>query len=283
MDSWKWKEVCDLALDCARFAVSHRRRTGIGYDLKSDGSLVTAVDARNEKFLKENLQNLDDGSYFIGEETVLSCGADYIANALANRCWVVDPIDGTAPFAHGFPTWGVSIGYMQQGRLTNGTVVLPDTHEILTTDGESVKYAQDFELTDDAATLPWVVLDKPSDKWSDGGMVMLGQKCTRYEKIPLPNPVMSSGSAVQALASVMSGKAEAYIGHMKLWDIAGVLPMMMRLGIVGKMTNGMMMDCDITNGTFNLDTTSPKCWALNADVRIARPEVLNALLEKLSR
>ena len=127
MDSWKWKEVCDLALDCARFAVSHRRRTGIGYDLKSDGSLVTAVDARNEKFLKENLQNLDEGSYFIGEETVLSCGADYIANALANRCWVVDPIDGTAPFAHGFSTWGVSIGYMQKGRLTDGAVVLPDT------------------------------------------------------------------------------------------------------------------------------------------------------------
>ncbi|MCR5379784.1 MAG: hypothetical protein K6G44_02270 [Lentisphaeria bacterium] len=59
MDSWKWKEVCNLALDCARFAVSHRRRAGIGYDLKSDGSLVTAVDARNEKFMNGNLLRLD--------------------------------------------------------------------------------------------------------------------------------------------------------------------------------------------------------------------------------
>ena len=282
MDSWKWKDVCDLALDCARFAVSHRRRTGIGYDLKSDGSLVTAVDARNEKFLKENLLKLDGGSYFIGEETVLSCGADYIEKALANRCWVVDPIDGTAPFAHGFSTWGVSIGYMRQGRLTDGVVVLPDTHEILATDGESVKYAQGFDLETPAETLPWAVLDKPSDKWTDGGMLMLGQKFTRQEKIPLPNPVMSSGSAVQALASVMSGKAEAYLGHMKLWDVAGVLPMMTRLGIVGRMSNGMSIDCDVANGAFNLDVASPKCWALNADIRIARPEVLNALAEKLS-
>ncbi len=282
MDSWKWKEVCNLALDCARFAVSHRRRAGIGYDLKSDGSLVTAVDARNEKFLKENLLHLDEGSYFIGEETVLSCGADYIAAALAGRCWVVDPIDGTAPFAHGFPTWGVSIGFMSEGRLTNGTVILPDTHEILTTDGDAVKYAQGFDLTDDAASLPWTVLDIPADEWTDGGMLMLGQKFTRQEKLPLPNPVMSSGSAVQALASVMSGKAEAYLGHMKLWDVAGVLPMMSRLGMVGRMSNGMMIDCNVTNGAFNLDIASPKCWALNADIRIARPNVLDALTEKLS-
>lgn len=282
MDNWKSADVCELAMDCARFAVAHRQRAGIGYDLKSDGSLVTAVDARNEDFLKKHLLQLDDGSYFIGEETVLTCGAEYIAAALGARCWVVDPIDGTAPFAHGFPTWGVSIGYMRQGRLTDGVVILPDTFEILATDGDDVKYAQGFKLTDDVASLPWTVLEKPSDEWTDGGMLMLGQKFTRQERIPLPNPVMSSGSAVQALASVMSGKAEAYIGHMKLWDIAGVLPMMSRLGIVGRMLNGMMMDCDITQGSFNLDVASPKCWALNASVYIARPGVLDALAEKLS-
>ena len=122
----------------------------------------------------------------------------------------------------------------------------------------------------------------PADEWTDGGMLMLGQKFTRQERIPLPNPVMSSGSAVQALASVMSGKAEGYLGHMKLWDVAGVLPMMTRLGIVGRMSNGMAIDCDVTNGAFNLDVASPKCWALNADIRIARPGVLDALAEKLS-
>ena len=281
MSCWNREKVCDLALDCARFAVSHRQRAGIGYDLKSDGSLVTVVDARNEDFLKQNLTELDDGSCFIGEETVLSCGAEYIAKALEGRCWVVDPIDGTAPFAHGFPTWGVSIGYMQGGILTDGVVILPDTHEMLATEGDDVKYAQGFDLSDAAADLRWTTLEKPSDTWTDGGMLMLGQKFTREERICLPNPVMSSGSAVQALASVMSGKAEAYIGHMKLWDIAGVLPMMNRLGIVGRMLNGMTMACDVTKGSFILDVTSPKCWALAASVRIARPGVLDALAEKL--
>ena len=282
MDFWKYEKVCEMAMDCARFAVAHRQRTGIGYDLKSDGSLVTTVDARNENFLKENLLRLDEGAYFIGEETVLSCGAEYIAEALKDRCWVVDPIDGTAPFAHGFPTWGVSIGYMRQGRLTDGVVILPDTHEMLATDGETVKYAQGFDLKNDVAALPWTCLEKPSDEWTDGGMLMLGQKYTRQEQIPLPNPVMASGSAVQALASVMCGKAEAYLGHMKLWDVAGVLPMMARLGIVGRMLNGMAMDCVVTNGAFNLDVASPKCWALNASIWIARPKVLDALAEKLS-
>ena len=281
MNHWNKEEVCELALDCARFAVSHRQRAGIGYDLKNDGSLVTAVDARNEEFLKERLLKLDDGSYFIGEETVLSCGADYVQAALRGRCWVVDPIDGTAPFAHGFPTWGVSIGYMRNGVLADGAVILPDTHEMLVTDGDDVLYAQGFQLTDAAATLSWTALEKPSDEWTDGGMLMLGQKFTRQERLPLPNPVMSSGSAVQALASVMIGKAEAYLGHMKLWDIAGVLPMMSRLGIVGRMLNGMTMSCNLMDGEFNLDVNSPKCWALNASVWIARPKVLDALAEKM--
>ena len=61
-----------------------------------------------------------------------------------------------------------------------------------------------------------------------------------------------------------------------------VLPMMSRLGIVGRMSNGMSIDCDVTNGAFNLDVASPKCWALNADIRIARPGVLDELAEKLS-
>ncbi|MBP5674159.1 MAG: hypothetical protein J6X49_17375 [Victivallales bacterium] len=282
MSGWNRNEICELAMDCARFAVSHRQRAGIGYEYKYDGSLVTAVDARNEDFLKTNLQKLDDGSYFIGEETVLSCGAEYLASALKGRCWVVDPIDGTAPFAHGFPTWGVSIGYMQQGVLTDGAVILPDTREMLVTDGDNVLYTQGFALTDVVAGFKWAALEKPSDIWTDGGMLMLGQKFTREETIALKNPVMSSGSAVQALASVMSGKAEAYLGHMKLWDIGGVLPMMSRLDIVGRMLNGMTMSCDLSNGAFDLDTTSKRCWALNASVWIARPGVLDALSERLS-
>ena len=153
---------------------------------------------------------------------------------------------------------------------------------MLVTDGNEVLYAQGFALTDAAEGMKWYALEKPMEEWTDGGMLMLGQKFTREETIHLKNPVMSSGSAVQALASVMSGKAEAYIGHMKLWDIAGVLPMMSRLDIVGRLLNGKTMSCDLSNGAFDLDTTSDKCWALTASVRIARPGVLDRLAEKLS-
>ena len=43
--------------------------------------------------------------------------------------WVVDPLDGTMNFAHGFPFWAVSIALEHEGRLVAGVVLNPLTRE----------------------------------------------------------------------------------------------------------------------------------------------------------
>jgi fructose-1,6-bisphosphatase/inositol monophosphatase family enzyme len=73
---------------------------------------------------------------------------------------------------------------------------------------------------------------------------------------------VASGSAVEALAAVLTGQAQAYVGHMKLWDIAGLLPMMARLGISGRLADGGEISCQVTDGAFVLDLNSPACWSL---------------------
>lgn len=272
---WNGDKIVELLLKCGKNAIGHREK--LGFELKEDGSLVTDIDRQNEVFLKQNLET--DDCCFIGEETIRDCNEAIVRKTLQGRCWIVDPIDGTAPYAHGFLTWGISIGYLENYRHKHGAVILPDSGEILATRNDQVIYARIPSLDIPVSDIDWTVLAPPPDAWSPGGMIMLGQRYTRYGRVTLPNPVLSSGSAVQALASVICNKAQAYIGHMKIWDVAGILPMMERLGILAILDNGTPMTCNVLGGAFDLDSKSKEFWGLADTVRIARPKALETLNE----
>ena len=124
---------------------------GRGWQLKHDGSLVTKIDPANEAFLREKLT--DGGEFFCGEESLDAKGKadeevrqlqEYVTEAFQGRTWVVDPIDGTAPFAHHLPLWGVSIGYMEGGILRDGAIALPDLGQCFLTKGDNVMLAMNI-------------------------------------------------------------------------------------------------------------------------------------------
>src|SRR5580698_2591614 len=46
--------------------------------------------------------------------------------------WIIDPLDGTTNFLHGFPVFAVSIAVSQRGRLEVGTIYYPMRQEIFT-------------------------------------------------------------------------------------------------------------------------------------------------------
>ncbi|MEL7638032.1 MAG: inositol monophosphatase family protein [Solidesulfovibrio sp.] len=58
--------------------------------------LVTATDLAVEALLTERLAPLVPGAAFLAEETTA-------ATVLAGPTWIIDPLDGTTNFAHGFP------------------------------------------------------------------------------------------------------------------------------------------------------------------------------------
>ena len=258
---------------------------GTEWHLKHDGSLVTEIDPANEAFLRKKLT--DKGEYFLGEESLDAEGyedvhrlKEYVESALKGRTWVVDPIDGTAPFAHHLPLWGISLGYMEGGVLRDGAIALPDLGQCFLTKGDSVMMATNIAAP--VEEWKWQVLPQPIDGWDPGRMITLGQRFTRYNTIPFKNPLLTPGSAVHSLSCLLTGNAIAYIGHVKLWDIAGILPMLCRLGFQQQLLNGAFMTENVTaDQVFVLDTASEYCWVLKDTFISARPEVLKYVKSKL--
>lgn len=78
---------------------------------KSDDSPVTEADRRIQQLITEAVREHYPEHALIGEERTGGRGAN-TAPGEADYCWVVDPLDGTRNFTHGFPIWCTSIALM---------------------------------------------------------------------------------------------------------------------------------------------------------------------------
>ncbi len=87
-----------------------------GVAAKGPGDYVSEVDLASEAAVREALGKGAPGVDFFGEEH----GGDR-----GDLGWVVDPLDGTANFLHGFPIVGVSVALVAVGRPVAGVVHAP--------------------------------------------------------------------------------------------------------------------------------------------------------------
>jgi myo-inositol-1(or 4)-monophosphatase len=78
---------------------------------KPDGSLLTDVDIAIDKLLKKLLHDPRPGYGWLSEES-----PDDLRRLEAQRCWVLDPIDGTRAFARNGATWCVGAALVEHGR-----------------------------------------------------------------------------------------------------------------------------------------------------------------------
>jgi histidinol phosphatase-like enzyme (inositol monophosphatase family) len=85
---------------------------GVRFQVKPDGSPVTAADTGAEEMVRGLIGRAWPADGVIGEE----CGA---ADGLSDYRWVIDPIDGTKSFIHGVPLFGTLIG-VQHRQGTGG-------------------------------------------------------------------------------------------------------------------------------------------------------------------
>jgi fructose-1,6-bisphosphatase/inositol monophosphatase family enzyme len=273
---WNTSEVVDLLLCCGRIAAEAQEQAT--WTLKQDGSLVTAVDREVEHTLAERLDRPEAGSFLIGEETVGSRDEAYIQAALANTAWIVDPVDGTAPFAHGFGHWGVSIGFARAGVIEQGAVFLPASGELFITQGDGVCLATGVGARSAVEQVRLVALEPRPLPLSDGGMVALGQRFVKSRRFPWPNPVIVTGCAVNALSYLMLGRLMGCLGFMCVWDLAGVLPMLERTGFVARLADGTPLTSRLGAGAFVLEPGRPDRWAQRDHAAFGSPDVVDALV-----
>jgi len=104
----------------------------IAFKAKSFGSAVTELDQKTERFIAERLHALHPDIEFFGEE--------FGGNNLAERFWLVDPIDGTGNFIRGIPFSTTMVALIQEGEAVFSIIYNFVTKEIYSaTKGEGAK------------------------------------------------------------------------------------------------------------------------------------------------
>lgn len=97
----------------------------VGYRLKGRANLLTEADLASEKIVIKTINRAFPGDSFLAEESSKKV-------PVGGRLWIIDPLDGTTNYAHGFPAAAVSIGFSENGVIKAGGVYDPFRRELFT-------------------------------------------------------------------------------------------------------------------------------------------------------
>ena len=125
------EELLQHAIEAAQEAgLLLMERLGHEHKVEHKGvvDLVTEADKASERFLVERLHAV------LPEATILAEEGSGTDRAKGLR-WIVDPLDGTTNYAHGYPVFSVSIALEQDGAVVLGVVLDPTRNECFTAIG----------------------------------------------------------------------------------------------------------------------------------------------------
>ena len=171
--------------------------------------MVTIADREVEKIIRDGLRAEFPDDAFLGEEYGLSPGSSGLT-------WVVDPIDGTAPFLNGMPGWCVSIGLMDEQGPLLGAIFAPVLDEMYlggrglgaSLNGRAMRVTEKFDLSTGLLGIGMNDLAAPARQgqlYAD--LARQGVAHVRY------------GSGALMLAFVAAGRLVGYVEpRMSLWD-----------------------------------------------------------------
>ena len=107
-------------------------KSGLTVYSKADESPVTEADRRGELLILERLETHFPGVHVISEEDASEFGTP---DAVGDRFFLVDPVDGTKAFVRGDPNFTVNIALIEHRRPVAGAVCAPASGETWYTDG----------------------------------------------------------------------------------------------------------------------------------------------------
>lgn len=124
--------MLNIAIKAARRAGSLINRASldlgqIKVSVKQQNDFVTEVDRAAEATIIETLREVYPSHAFLAEES----GRSH-PDSEAEFLWIIDPLDGTTNFIHGFPQYAVSIALAHKGVLAHAVVYDPNRNELFT-------------------------------------------------------------------------------------------------------------------------------------------------------
>jgi myo-inositol-1(or 4)-monophosphatase len=179
--------------------------------------LVTDVDIASEQLVRETIGQAFPSHTILGEEGGMLGGDD------RRYRWLVDPLDGTTNYAHGFPLFCVSIGFEVDGRLEFGAVYAPCQEELYVAEAARGATLNGRRISvSDVSDLRQAMLATgfPYDRDA------LPRALRSFEVLSVRSQaVRRVGSAALDLCYVACARFDAYWEHIvKPWDVgAGAL------------------------------------------------------------
>ncbi|MCF6177012.1 MAG: hypothetical protein L3J71_14735 [Victivallaceae bacterium] len=280
MKEWHIDKLIPLLSRCGGIAMHYYNNPPV--ELKQDKSVVTAADKEIEQLLAQGFNRPEDNVYLIGEETILEHDADYFDAALKECCWIVDPIDGTAPYTnHIDSAWGISVAYMRNGIIEEGAFYFPALNKLIITDGATVWFCD--SMVPGQSKLPHLVpFEFRYRPLGSGGMVSISQKMAKVGRLTFDDQVLAWSACLSSMTYLMEGRFPAYLAMLKLWDIAAGLAIIEHGNYCCRTADGKTLGLNITDGTFNLDFNAENCWRLEGHAVLASSEtVMNELFDKI--
>ena len=138
----------NIAVKAARRAATVINRASTQLDLltvqsKSPNDFVTEVDRAAERAIIEVLRDAFPNHGILAEES----GETGPANGQDSEFnWIIDPLDGTTNFIHGFPQYAVSIAQTKNGVLEHAVVFDPNANELFTASRGSGAFLNDRRI-----------------------------------------------------------------------------------------------------------------------------------------
>ncbi|MDB5729728.1 MAG: inositol monophosphatase [Noviherbaspirillum sp.] len=125
--------MLNTAVKAARRAAAIINRASFDIDRvnvtqKRHNDFVTEVDQAAEQAIIEVLKTAYPDHAILAEES----GASSNLHDESENVWIIDPLDGTTNFIHGFPQYCVSIALQQRGQITQAVVYDPNRNDLFT-------------------------------------------------------------------------------------------------------------------------------------------------------
>lgn len=223
---------------------------------KRPNDYVTEIDQQVEREIIQIIRKAHPTHSILGEE-----GGEVEGD---ESLWIIDPIDGTRNFIHGFPHFAISIAYSYRGRIEHGVIYDPVRQELFTASRGKGAQMNDRRLRVSKHTQLEECLLGTGFPYRHSPEHQAAYVHSLQTLIPICGDIRRAGAATLDLAYVAAGRLDGFweLG-LKPWDLAaGTLLIKEAGGLV----------CDTLGGDDYLKT---------GNIIAGNPKILKLLLKNI--